>query len=82
MRLKEEGHSLAQSLQCPFVEIQANNELLDSSQFAPERIEEAVKALIESIRHKSGLLKISKSNAQAPNPNTGTPGEKGEPDIR
>ena len=84
LRLKEEGHSLAQSLQCPFVEIQANNELLDSSQFAPERIEEAVKALIESIRHKSGLLKISKSNAQAhqPNPNTGTPGEKGEPDIR
>ena len=83
LRLKEEGHSLAQSLQCPFVEIHGNNELLDPSQFAPERIEEAVKALIESIRHKSGLLKISKSNAQAPNPNTGgPPGEKGEPDIR
>ena len=83
LRLKEEGHSLAQSLQCPFVEISksSNNELLDS-QFAPERIEEAVKALIESIRHKSGLLKISKSNAAQGNPNTPGSGAQGEPDIR
>ena len=85
LRLREEGHALAQSLQCPFVEISrgsnGNNEALDS-QFAPDRIEEAVKALIESIRHKSGLLKISKSNAA--NPNSGTVGStnSGEPDIR
>ena len=84
LRLREEGHSLAQSLQCPFVEISRSGNNLEAldSQFAPDRIEEAVKALIESIRHKSGLLKISK-NQQA-NPGTGTQGSTntGEPDIR
>ena len=55
-----------------------NNEVAASggvdAQFSPERMEEALKALIENIRHRSGLLKICKAG----------PGGAGdmEPDIR
>ncbi len=79
MNLKEEGQGLAESLQCPFLEvtnpggIEPGTTGVDS-QFSSERIEDSLRALIESIRARTGLLKIYKpepsSNSQA------------EPDIR
>lgn len=81
--LNEEGNLLAESLQCPFLDVSrpssvdekhADEQSLIDSQFAPESIEEALRALIESIRTRSGLLKICKSAPSNIN--------KAEPDIR
>ena len=76
LRLKEEGSNLAQSLQCPYLDVSDPQQLASDdieSQFAPDRIEEALRALIENIRHRSGLLKICKQ----PGTNNSV-----EPDIR
>ena len=90
LRLKDEGTNLAQSLQCPFLDVSRGGSGSENSadkaaisggavdaQFNPDRMEEALRALIENIRHRSGLLKICKA---------GGPGAAGgaelEPDIR
>ena len=65
--LREEGNALANSLQCPFIDV-CND---PHGRFTENLVEEALRALIESIRHRSGLLNIYKS---APN--------NAEPDIR
>ena len=94
LRLKEEGANLAVSLQCPFLDVTSasnsdpqpggaagSNE--PDSVFDREHTEEALRALIENIRHRSGLLKICKqSNSAAGNtaPSGGT--NNSEPDIR
>ena len=80
LRLKEEGANLSASLQCPFLDVsralQENKSSVDS-QFAPEKIEESLRALIENIRHRSGLLKICKNSAGGVQGTNET-----EPDIR
>ncbi len=74
--LRNEGQSLADSLQCPFIDVCPADEVLDDrddpdQRFKDEFVEEALRALIESIRHRSGLLNIYKTT-----PNNA------EPDIR
>jgi len=77
--LREEGQALADSLQCPFIdicreEVDLNNgdkARTSEERFREESVEDALRALIESIRHRSGLLNIYKAT-----PNNA------EPDIR
>ena len=61
------------SLQCPFIDISRHPTKADPnvSRFHESLVEDALRALIESIRHRSGLLNIYKST-----PNNA------EPDIR
>ena len=55
-----------------------DEEAMANSQFSLEKMDEALKALIENIRHRSGLLKICKSNVT-----TGSSAnDDSEPDIR
>ncbi len=60
------------SLQCPFIDVirEEHAEVTDDH-FRDDLVEDALRALIESIRHRSGLLNIYKST-----PNNA------EPDIR
>jgi hypothetical protein len=63
---------LSSSLQCPFIDVsQARADQNVSERLNDGLVEEALRALIESIRHRSGLLNIYKST-----PNNA------EPDIR
>ena len=65
------------SLQCPFIDVIENSDRRSSGApkeaglFKENLVEDALRALIESIRHRSGLLNIYKST-----PNNA------EPDIR
>ena len=72
------------SLQCPFIDVTESEERLkdasiaqrsspDSSLFKHVMVEDALRALIESIRHRTGLLNIYNKSA---------PSNPGEPDIR
>ena len=72
------------SLQCPFIDVTESEDRLketaiaqrsspDSSLFKHVMVEDALRALIESIRHRSGLLNIYNKSA---------PSNPGEPDIR
>ena len=55
-----------------------DEEAMANSQFSLDKMDEALKALIENIRHRSGLLKICKSNVT-----TGSSAnDDSEPDIR
>jgi len=60
-------------LQCPFIDVSLHHKSEDNApgRFNGSLIEDALRALIESIRHRSGLLNIYKS----------TP-TNAEPDIR
>eukprot|EP00095_Tigriopus_kingsejongensis_P003293 maker-scaffold355_size198070-snap-gene-0.30 protein:Tk03293 transcript:maker-scaffold355_size198070-snap-gene-0.30-mRNA-1 annotation:"rho gtpase-activating protein 190 isoform x5" len=72
--LREEGQALADSLQCPFIDVCIEGSLNPEDPnilFKEALVEDALRALIESIRHRSGLLNIYKS---VPN--------NAEPDIR
>ena len=95
LRLKEEGANLAASLQCPFLDVSASISASDptpggagsdplDTQFDRERTEEALRALIENIRHRSGLLKIcgKSGNAAVAGSNTAPSTNNSEPDIR
>lgn len=70
--LREEGRGLAESLQCPFIDVYKEVNDGDDHLFKEPLVEDALRALIESIRHRSGLLNIYKS----------TPNNTAEPDIR
>ena len=60
------------SLQCPFIDVaREDEEGAGDDLFREDLVEDALRALIESIRHRSGLLNIYKST-----PNNA------EPDIR
>ena len=60
------------SLQCPFIDVsRSKSETNGGGRFNESLVEDALRALIESIRHRSGLLNIYKST-----PNNA------EPDIR
>ena len=77
-------HFIFYSLQCPFIDVTESEDRLketaiaqrsspDSSLFKHVMVEDALRALIESIRHRSGLLNIYNKSA---------PSNPGEPDIR
>lgn len=79
-RLREEGRSLADSLQCPYIDFAAHGHAAGLGAasggrglFKESLVEDALRALIESIRHRSGLLNICNKNSN----NVDT-----EPDIR
>ena len=77
-RLREEGRSLADSLQCPYIDFAAHGHAgagaaSGEGLFKESLVEDALRALIESIRHRSGLLNICNKNSN----NVDT-----EPDIR
>ena len=83
-RLREEGRSLADSLQCPYIDFAAHGHAAAGGAgaapgpggeglFKESLVEDALRALIESIRHRSGLLNICNKNSN----NMET-----EPDIR
>jgi hypothetical protein len=74
------------SLQCPFIDVTESEDRLketsnasaqrsspDTSLFKHAMVEDALRALIESIRHRTGLLNIYNKSA---------PSNPGEPDIR
>ena len=74
------------SLQCPFIDVTESEDRLketsnasaqrsspDSNLFKHVMVEDALRALIESIRHRTGLLNIYNKSA---------PSNPGEPDIR
>ena len=66
--LSQEGHALAESLHCPCLNVSRASVSFDDAM-----VEEALRALIESIAHRTGLLNIYK----------GAPSNPGsEPDIR
>ena len=72
-RLREEGRSLADSLQCPYIDFAAHGHAAGGAGAAPgpggeglfkeSLVEDALRALIESIRHRSGLLNICNKNS-------------------
>ena len=76
-RLREEGRSLADSLQCPYIDFAAHGHAGAApggeGLFKDSLVEDALRALIESIRHRSGLLNICNKNAN---------NMEMEPDIR
>ena len=69
-RLSQEGRAIAESLQWPFVEV-----MRTSGKFFDDRmIDESLRALIDCIRRRSGILNVYNAGPQK------APG--GEPDIR
>ena len=68
-RLREEGRALADSLQCPYIDFAAHGNAAGGGAasaeglFRDSLVEDALRALIESIRHRSGLLNICNKNS-------------------
>ncbi|KAK6631018.1 hypothetical protein RUM44_003190 [Polyplax serrata] len=71
LRLKEEGQNLADSLQCPFIDVSLEDTPLDRHQFNTLVVSDALKQLVQSIRHRSGFINIYQSVI-----------DSSEPDIR
>ncbi|VVC36948.1 Hypothetical protein CINCED_3A007446 [Cinara cedri] len=69
LTLLEEGQSLADSLQCPFIEMPMESG--DSSMFNTDLISKAMKLLVEGITHRIGFLNEYQSIM-----------EQSDPDIR
>ena len=53
LRLQEEGQNLADSLQCPFID-EGWDEIKEGGV-----VEDSLRSLVESIRHRSGVLSIA-----------------------
>lgn len=68
LRLREEGQSLADSLQCPFMDVSVDGD----GELEPGLVAEALRQLVQAIRHRSGCLNIYQSVMEPPS----------EPDIR
>uniref|UniRef100_T1J1J5 Rho GTPase-activating protein 190 n=1 Tax=Strigamia maritima TaxID=126957 RepID=T1J1J5_STRMM len=66
--LKEEGQTLADNLQCPFIDITGEDA---GQQFNEAQLRQALRSLVESIQHRAGFLNIYHSLPEA-----------AEPDIR
>ena len=68
-RLRGEGRALADSLQCPYIDFAAASGHAATGTsggdglFKESLVEDALRALIESIRHRSGLLNICNKNS-------------------
>ncbi|CAB3372513.1 Hypothetical predicted protein [Cloeon dipterum] len=73
MHLREEGQSLADSLQCPFIDVSVDESVSggDCQRFNSVLISDALRQLVQSIQHRAGFLNIYQSVV-----------EYSEPDIR
>ncbi|XP_059469345.1 rho GTPase-activating protein 190 isoform X12 [Neocloeon triangulifer] len=73
MHLREEGQSLADSLQCPFIDVSIDESVSggDCQRFNSVLISDALRQLVQSIQHRAGFLNIYQSVV-----------EYSEPDIR
>ncbi|KAL0271513.1 UNVERIFIED_CONTAM: hypothetical protein PYX00_008585 [Menopon gallinae] len=71
IRLREEGQNLADSLQCPFIDVSVEDSPSDRHQFNRLIVSDALKQLVQSIRHRSGFINIYQSVI-----------DSSEPDIR
>ncbi|XP_011307002.1 rho GTPase-activating protein 190 isoform X5 [Fopius arisanus] len=60
MRLREEGQNLADSLQCPFIDV-CIEDLEPDKRFPSSLVKDALQQLIQSINHRAGFLNIYQS---------------------
>ncbi|XP_029033952.1 rho GTPase-activating protein 190 isoform X4 [Osmia bicornis bicornis] len=60
IRLKEEGQNLADSLQCPFIDV-CIEDLEQDKRFPTPLVKDALQQLIQSINHRAGFLNIYQS---------------------
>ncbi|KAJ8665241.1 hypothetical protein QAD02_006903 [Eretmocerus hayati] len=60
MRLREEGQNLAESLQCPFIDV-AIEDLEPDKRFPTVLAKEALQQLVQAINHRAGFLNIYQS---------------------
>ncbi|KAI4504260.1 hypothetical protein M0802_000731 [Mischocyttarus mexicanus] len=60
LRLREEGQSLADSLQCPFIDV-CIDDLEQDKRFPTPLVKDALQQLIQSINHRAGFLNIYQS---------------------
>ncbi|XP_048511916.1 rho GTPase-activating protein 190 isoform X3 [Athalia rosae] len=60
LRLREEGQNLADSLQCPFIDV-CVEELEQNKRFPSALVKDALQQLIQSINHRAGFLNIYQS---------------------
>lgn len=60
IRLREEGQSLADSLQCPFIDV-CIEDLEQDKRFPTPLVKDALQQLIQSINHRAGFLNIYQS---------------------
>jgi p190RhoGAP, pG1 and pG2 domains len=64
MHLREEGQSLADSLQCPFIDVSVEESSVtagDCQRFNSVLISDALRQLVQSIQHRAGFLNIYQS---------------------
>ncbi|XP_024940341.1 rho GTPase-activating protein 190 isoform X7 [Cephus cinctus] len=60
LRLREEGQNLADSLQCPFIDV-CMEDLEQDKRFPTPLVKDALQQLIQSINHRAGFLNIYQS---------------------
>ncbi|XP_044016185.1 rho GTPase-activating protein 190 isoform X3 [Aphidius gifuensis] len=60
MRLREEGQNLADSLQCPFIDV-CFEDIEQDRRFPNSLVKDALQQLIQSINHRAGFLNIYQS---------------------
>ncbi|XP_076178703.1 rho GTPase-activating protein 190 isoform X4 [Ptiloglossa arizonensis] len=60
IRLREEGQNLADSLQCPFIDV-CIEDLEQDKRFPTLLVKDALQQLIQSINHRAGFLNIYQS---------------------
>ncbi|XP_078662462.1 rho GTPase-activating protein 5-like isoform X5 [Branchiostoma floridae x Branchiostoma belcheri] len=53
--LREEGQHLAERLQCPFIDV-SSSEFFPNRKFQEAQIQQAMRALVESFRHREGWI--------------------------
>uniref|UniRef100_A0A1B6K9C5 Rho-GAP domain-containing protein n=1 Tax=Graphocephala atropunctata TaxID=36148 RepID=A0A1B6K9C5_9HEMI len=70
LRLREEGQSLADSLQCPFIDVSLE-EVDGEHRFNASLVANALRQLVQSIRHRAGFINVYQSVMEC-----------SEPDIR
>lgn len=71
LRLREEGQSLSDSLQCPFIDVSLEDVIAPGQRFTPALIAEAMGQLIQCIQHRAVFLNVYQSILEC-----------SEPDIR
>merc|ERR1719402_1774656 len=63
LHLRDEGQNLADSLQCPFIDV-GYEEQVEGVRVVAGVVEDALRSLVESIRHRSGLLNIAPASGE------------------
>lgn len=59
-RLRVEGQNLADSLQCPFIDV-CIDDLEQNKRFPSSLVKEALQQLVQSINHRAGFINIYQS---------------------